>query len=463
MVFFSPNTSMNQCELYGDLLRMRVVDNLDNYLRLPLSIGKKKSMAFHLNRFSYRINSWSKRLLFYGEKERGWAILVWEKVRLLKGMGELGFRDLYLFNLALIGQQVCRLLTFKDTMCYHVLSSKHFPNDDLSHPKKVDKPSCTWTSIAIVAKSLENGFSWQVGDGNNIDICKDKWGFEGLNGDSLHCTTLNLYERKVQNLWLNNHLSWNKDRVHRLYGCFAGDCICNLPTLFNGSNDSMSFKSDCPRCGASVETLIHPLKDCPTARATLTIGGLNGRLLDKDHLCCTNWIEDVMHLLDKKAVIDFITMLWHSWSNRNNYVFRGNEDEAQIVKLNFDATISKNKIGFGVIVRDFDGLVLSRGWGFKDEDMMVDWEKLYALEESLKITRSLNIHNAIFETDCASLANRVKKGGEDIIIIGYHIKEILKTMEMCNNVAVNWTNRSCIRLPTSYANMPLLMIVLWFS
>ncbi|MBA0854118.1 hypothetical protein Goshw_026219 [Gossypium schwendimanii] len=136
-------------------------------------------------------------------------------------------------------------------------------------------------------------------------------------------------------------------------------------------------------------------------------------------------------------------MLWHSWSNRNNYVFRGNEDEAQIVKLNFDATISKNKIGFGVIVSDFDGLVLSGGWGFKDEDMTVDWEKLYALEESLKITRSLNIPNAIFETDCASLANRVKKGGDDIIIIGYHIKEILKTMEMCNNAAVNWINRSC--------------------
>ncbi|MBA0583688.1 hypothetical protein Gorai_014535, partial [Gossypium raimondii] len=132
-----------------------------------------------------------------------------------------------------------------------------------------------------------------------------------------------------------------------------------------------SFRSDCLRCGASVETLIHPLKDCPTARATLTTGGLN------------------------------------------------------------------------VIVRDFDGFVLSGGWGFKDEDMTVDCEKLYALEESLKITRSLHIPNAIFETDCTSLVNKVKKGREDITIIGYHIKEILKTMEMCNNAIFNWINRSC--------------------
>ncbi|MBA0610670.1 hypothetical protein Godav_011484 [Gossypium davidsonii] len=144
-----------------------------------------------------------------------------------------------------------------------------------------------------------------------------------------------------------------------------------LPTNAKISSIRQSFISDCPRCGASVETLIHPFKDCSTARATLTTGGLN------------------------------------------------------------------------VIIRDFDGFVHSGGWGFKDEDTTVDWEKLYALEESLKITRSLNIPNAIFETDCTSLANKVKKGREDITIIRYQIKEILKTMEMCNNAAVNWINRSC--------------------
>ncbi|KAK5811548.1 hypothetical protein PVK06_026891 [Gossypium arboreum] len=48
-----------------------------------------------------------------------------------------------------------------------------------------------------------------------------------------------------------------------------------------------------------------------------------------------------------------------------------------------------------------------------------------------------------FRSDCPSLANRVKKRREDITIIGYRIKEILKTMEMFNNAAVNWIYRSC--------------------
>ncbi|KAK5811602.1 hypothetical protein PVK06_026951 [Gossypium arboreum] len=50
---------------------MRVVDKLDNYLGLPIPVGKKKTIDFHsiINCFSCRINSWSKRLLSYDGHE----------------------------------------------------------------------------------------------------------------------------------------------------------------------------------------------------------------------------------------------------------------------------------------------------------------------------------------------------------------------------------------------------------
>ncbi|KAK5842391.1 hypothetical protein PVK06_004741 [Gossypium arboreum] len=148
-----------------------------------------------------------------------------------------------------VGIQVYRLLTLKDTLCYRVLSSKYFPNGDLFHPKKVDKPSYAWSSILMEAKALESGFGWR----------------------------------------------------------------------------------DCPRCGASVETLIHALKDCPTARAILNLGGLHGKLLDKYYLYCVDWLEDVMRILDRKVVEDFIITLWNNWNNRNNFFFRGKENESQVI------------------------------------------------------------------------------------------------------------------------------------
>ncbi|KAA3470137.1 reverse transcriptase [Gossypium australe] len=79
----------------------------------------------------------------------------------------LGFRDLHLFNMALLGKQVCMLIHFKGTLCYK------FPIGDIFHPKNVDKPSYTWTSIATTAKTLANGFVWLVGDGTNIEIRND--------------------------------------------------------------------------------------------------------------------------------------------------------------------------------------------------------------------------------------------------------------------------------------------------
>ncbi|MBA0586900.1 hypothetical protein Gorai_000042 [Gossypium raimondii] len=75
------------------------------------------------------------------------------------------------------------------------------------------------------------------------------------------------------------------------------------------------FRKDCCKCGASAETLIHAFKDCPTARTILTLGGLDGRLLNKDYPYCIDWIKDVMCFLDKKVIADFITTLWNSWNN----------------------------------------------------------------------------------------------------------------------------------------------------
>ncbi|MBA0765479.1 hypothetical protein Gotri_014673 [Gossypium trilobum] len=109
----------------------------------------------------------------------------------------------------------------------------------------------------------------------------------------------------------------------------------------------------------------------------------------------------------------------------------------------FDKTLGGTTLGFGVIIRDFDGFVLGRGIGFKDELMATEWVELYAFEKGLKLARSLNIDNAIFKTDCASLMNRFKKCKDDITIIGHRINEIYKTLEMFTIVGVKWANLSC--------------------
>lgn len=57
--------------MLGNILGMRVVDDMENYLDLPLSVGKNKTNAFRfiIDRFSNRIKGWSKRLLSFGGME----------------------------------------------------------------------------------------------------------------------------------------------------------------------------------------------------------------------------------------------------------------------------------------------------------------------------------------------------------------------------------------------------------
>lgn len=70
MIFFNPNTPDVKRTTLSRLLKMKVVDNIDGYLSLPIPVGKKKLVVFQniIDRVANRINSWSKRLLSNGEK-----------------------------------------------------------------------------------------------------------------------------------------------------------------------------------------------------------------------------------------------------------------------------------------------------------------------------------------------------------------------------------------------------------
>ncbi|TYG98694.1 hypothetical protein ES288_A10G137300v1 [Gossypium darwinii] len=107
------------------------------------------------------------------KKTRGWVMLAWERMCQPKGIGGIGFSDMHLFNIALLGRQVWRLMHCKETLCFKVLSAKYFPEGDMLRPKYCEKPSFTWSSIAKAINALKDGFLWQIGDGKSIDIRRD--------------------------------------------------------------------------------------------------------------------------------------------------------------------------------------------------------------------------------------------------------------------------------------------------
>ncbi|MBA0739245.1 hypothetical protein Gogos_012533 [Gossypium gossypioides] len=113
------------------------------------------------------------------------------------------------------------------------------------------------------------------------------------------------------------------------------------------------------------------------------------------------------------------------------------------VKVNFDAAISKDKIGFGVLARDDEGFVVGRSYGFRVEKTQVEWVELQAFEESIKVASFMHTTNIIFETDCTSFANRIRNRGVDITIIGQRINELYKSKNILKKAEFMWVNRNC--------------------
>ncbi|KAG4114975.1 hypothetical protein ERO13_D12G077407v2 [Gossypium hirsutum] len=122
------------------------------------------------------------------EKGRYWTMIPWKTLCKLKALGALGIRDVRLLNMALLGCQVWRLINNTDSLCFKVLSSKYFFDGNIFKAKMVDKASFTWSSIAKAAEVLKEGFGWQVGNGEEINIWADNWGMDGLNGEAIKQT-----------------------------------------------------------------------------------------------------------------------------------------------------------------------------------------------------------------------------------------------------------------------------------
>ncbi|MBA0632668.1 hypothetical protein Godav_001364 [Gossypium davidsonii] len=122
------------------------------------------------------------------------------------------------------------------------------------------------------------------------------------------------------------------------------------------------------------------------------------------------------------SMIKFSFILVHATHESTVFDFRGKEEVARVIWVRI-VTLSKdfrthnmvNKLVLPLspIPKKWEkplrGFVIGGGYGFKNEEMTGDWAKLYAFEESLKIARLLNITKVTFETDCAGLANRIKK------------------------------------------------------
>ena len=129
----------------------------------------------------------------------------------------MGFKELSLFNDALLAKQTWRLLHNKDSLFHRVFKSKFFPNCSIMEAKEGQRGSYAWRSILVGREVIRRGAKWRVGNGESIKLWGDKW-LPSLTHTSMEGPlAAELQNATVSSLINPATRSWNSSILCRLF------------------------------------------------------------------------------------------------------------------------------------------------------------------------------------------------------------------------------------------------------
>ena len=93
----------------------------------------------------------------------------------LKHMGGLGFRNIELFNIALLARQAWRLFQDPGSLSAWALKAAYFPAGDLLNAEVGSSPSREWISVVDGIQVLRQSLISRIGSGETTRIWDTQW------------------------------------------------------------------------------------------------------------------------------------------------------------------------------------------------------------------------------------------------------------------------------------------------
>ena len=99
----------------------------------------------------------------------------WDDLCRHKNQGWMGFKDLTMFNEAMLAKLAWRLLHDDNSIFYRIFKARFFPTRTILEAKELASASYAWKSILKGHEVILKGALWRVGDGQHIRIWGDNW------------------------------------------------------------------------------------------------------------------------------------------------------------------------------------------------------------------------------------------------------------------------------------------------
>lgn len=170
--------------------------------------------------------------------------IAWEKLCAPKTEGGLGYRNLNLFNQALLAKQGWRLLTNPSSVAARVLKARYFPHSSFMEAVCQPGMSFSWRSILAGKTVLARGLRYQIGNGCDVSIWDDPWLPLPYNFKPFSPPKANTEHWKVKELMNQDSLDWNKNVVEDLFTKMEADIILSIPLSLCNKKDRLIWHYD---------------------------------------------------------------------------------------------------------------------------------------------------------------------------------------------------------------------------
>ncbi|GJN28463.1 hypothetical protein PR202_gb16590 [Eleusine coracana subsp. coracana] len=139
----------------------------------------------------------------------------WQRWSLLtrsKAEGGMGFRDLPLFNKAMLGKQGWRLITRPNSLCSKVIKGKYYPHATFMTATRRKKTSQTWKAMLWGCEVLKKGLIKRIGQGSSVDVWEHNW-IQGISSMKPRVRLPDASVTMVSELFVLNTRIWDEQLV----------------------------------------------------------------------------------------------------------------------------------------------------------------------------------------------------------------------------------------------------------
>lgn len=261
-IFLGRSTTLERKQYIKEALGVHEIRSYEKYLGLPSLVGKRKKSSFEYlkERVWRKLQGQEEKLLSQGERKNLIKVVIqaiptctmscfkllvglhndlesliqrfwwgqrgdqrkihwvkWETMCKPKAKGGMGFKDLAMFNDALLAVQAWRLLQNENSLFQQAFKAKFFLDCSILEALDSIKGSYAWRSVLHGREALRKGARWRVGNGEDISIWGEAWLPSILTPQVNNPMGIDFLKIKVSSL-INPHTqNWDMDLLQAMF------------------------------------------------------------------------------------------------------------------------------------------------------------------------------------------------------------------------------------------------------